>query len=344
MRRAVLSSAAALVSGYWLKDRVVFCSAAEKSDRHEQDQIRHCVCSPSLHRGPLEIKLQAVPSRSESAAEVAPPKIGLLDWPAGRVMLQWALDYLPPSAHVLEFGAGIGLVSIGLAMAGTAAEVIATDYDPEVTALMRDNAAANGVQSCKASVDAGGPPSMLVAEWDAAHGAASVAALAALPCDPSKLTHVLGADVVFFGANDDDTPQEARSLALEGAAPDNKWLASTLSALLRAHPHIDVRLICVARTHSLSVATFDISGDLHDEHPRLPVGDSHGEQDNAMIATSSLGSFERQCAAHGLRAELLPLPVDTIRRVQQAQPLHLRAAWWLTGLWDTMVMYKLTLA
>ena len=143
-----------LVSGGTL----AVCTCYNLRPQHDQSWIHHRVHSPSLRQGAVDLRLRAEETHNGQA-------IGLLDWPAGRVLLQWAIDVLPPTACVLEVGAGIGTAAIGLALAGTVQAVVATDYDPVVTRLMRENAAANGVESTSASAGGKGSPSMLVAEW-----------------------------------------------------------------------------------------------------------------------------------------------------------------------------------
>ena len=61
--------------------------------------VHHQVVSPTLTE-PINVTLNAL---------TRPPPIGCLEWPAGRVLLQWCLDCLPlRNATILEIGSGIG--------------------------------------------------------------------------------------------------------------------------------------------------------------------------------------------------------------------------------------------
>ena len=55
-----------------------------------------------------------------------------------------------------------------------------------------------------------------------------------------------------------------------------------------------------------------------------------------------LADFEAKCVACGLRAERLAMPDETLRRVREAQWPWLSAAWWLCGIWDSFVLYRLS--
>ncbi len=57
--------------------------------------------------------------RMDIRNKAAPPPIGALEWPAGRVLLQWALDGGIPrtGCSVLEIGSGVGTTCIGLTLA-----------------------------------------------------------------------------------------------------------------------------------------------------------------------------------------------------------------------------------
>ena len=102
--------------------------------------------------------MQARTSQLKFDARTRSP-IGCLDWPAGRVLLQWALDHLPAGSTTLEVGSGIGTVSVGLACANR--DVVATDVDEEALELLRSNAALNGA-------------TLAVSQWDASLGESAV--------------------------------------------------------------------------------------------------------------------------------------------------------------------------
>lgn len=179
-----------------------------------------------------------------------PPPIGCTEWPAGRVLLEWAVGQVPPTgATVLEFGAGVGVTALGLAMASSARDeplpgqatrttILATDVCEESLENLRANAAANGV-GCSTPM---APGVLSVGVWDAAGGEAAVERLKTdFGLDPSDLTHVVGGDVMYHG--------------FEGAVAEaNKGLASTLAALLKANPNINVTLLLVDRFSGGAVA------------------------------------------------------------------------------------------
>ena len=114
-----------------------------------------------------------------------PPPIGCSEWPAGRVLLEWAVREVPTSgATLLEFGAGIGTTALGFALAARAqggeapSTVIATDVCEEALRNLSANAAANGilVQGARhgASCPQEGKASVTVGPWDASEGEAAV--------------------------------------------------------------------------------------------------------------------------------------------------------------------------
>ena len=82
-------------------------------------------------------------------ARTRPPPIGCMEWPGGRVLLQWALDVADLGANtsgtVLEIGSGIGLTAIGLALvreqSGSAQPqpVLATDVCDASLKLLSNN-------------------------------------------------------------------------------------------------------------------------------------------------------------------------------------------------------------
>ena len=185
-----------------------------------------------------------------------PPPIGCTEWPAGRVLLQWAVNEVPPTgATVLEFGAGVGVTALGLALrSGKGIEeqekecptrIVATDICEASLENLRANAAANGIAVCSVALDSSSPQShasLTVGVWDAVGGNKALERLRDdIGIDPCALTHVIGGDIMYHGFD---------SMAAEAS----QGLVSTLAALLHANPQINVTLLLVDRFSGSTVA------------------------------------------------------------------------------------------
>ena len=64
-------------------------------------------------------------------------------WPSGVALAEAVAGLDVRGLHVLELGAGLGLPSVAAALGG--AEVLATDWAEDAVALLRANAARNGI-------------------------------------------------------------------------------------------------------------------------------------------------------------------------------------------------------
>jgi len=83
----------------------------------------------------------------EELAEIGvPPPYWAFAWAGGQALARYVLDHpdIVMGKHVLDFGAGSGLVALAAAKAG-AAHVIAADIDPFAIAAIARNAEANNV-------------------------------------------------------------------------------------------------------------------------------------------------------------------------------------------------------
>jgi predicted nicotinamide N-methyase len=85
-------------------------------------------------------------TETEMEASGLPPPYWAFAWAGGQALARHVLDHPETVAgrHVLDFGAGSGIVAIAAARAG-AARVTASEIDPFAAAAIRLNAAANGV-------------------------------------------------------------------------------------------------------------------------------------------------------------------------------------------------------
>ena len=91
-------------------------------------------------------------------------------WPSGVALARVVEEQDLAGARVLELGAGLGLPSLAAALRG--ADVLATDWAEEAVALLRENAAANGI-ALRAERVRWDEPGVLLAEatWDVVLGA-----------------------------------------------------------------------------------------------------------------------------------------------------------------------------
>jgi predicted nicotinamide N-methyase len=91
-------------------------------------------------------------------------------WPSGVALARVVADHDLAGARVLELGAGLGLPSLAAALRG--AVVLATDWAEDAVALLRENAAANGI-ALRAERVRWDDPGFLLAEapWDVVLGA-----------------------------------------------------------------------------------------------------------------------------------------------------------------------------
>jgi predicted nicotinamide N-methyase len=91
-------------------------------------------------------------------------------WPSGVALARVVAEQDLAGARVLELGAGLGLPSLAAAMRG--AQVLATDWAEEAVALLRENAAANGIALRAERVRWDDPGPLLAdAPWDVVLGA-----------------------------------------------------------------------------------------------------------------------------------------------------------------------------
>jgi predicted nicotinamide N-methyase len=80
-------------------------------------------------------------------------------WPSGTALAQAVAVRSLGGMRVVELGCGLGLASLGAALAG--ARVLATDWSAEALTLLEDNAAANGLDLETRRVDWTAPEGLL---------------------------------------------------------------------------------------------------------------------------------------------------------------------------------------
>ncbi len=91
-------------------------------------------------------------------------------WPSGQALARRVAVRALHGARTLELGCGLALPSLAAAIAG--GRVLATDWSPQAVALVRDNAARNGLAVDAELADWGAPAALLErAPWDLVLGA-----------------------------------------------------------------------------------------------------------------------------------------------------------------------------
>eukprot|EP00293_Proteomonas_sulcata_P015298 CAMPEP_0184307840 /NCGR_PEP_ID=MMETSP1049-20130417/16470_1 /TAXON_ID=77928 /ORGANISM="Proteomonas sulcata, Strain CCMP704" /LENGTH=283 /DNA_ID=CAMNT_0026620415 /DNA_START=72 /DNA_END=924 /DNA_ORIENTATION=+ len=252
--------------------------------------------------------------------KVTPPPIGCAYWPAGRVLLQWAVDGgIPPGSTTLELGSGIGTTAVGLAIASTQSgdqnTVIATDVCEASLDNLRLNAVANGfTQGPGSIVLTKGEESIIVSSWDASAGV-----LDQLPVAAEKLTHIIGADLVYHGG-------------AESESSANVGLVRTLEALLQENPKIQVTLLLVDRFSGAAVSALS---QVVGVQPSAKPPDIDPE----------ISKFERRCLSSGLKVSRMRLQdpsFDALKqRVMKSQSWIERIKWAVCGYWEGLILYKI---
>ncbi|KAL1503363.1 hypothetical protein AB1Y20_011415 [Prymnesium parvum] len=300
-------------------------AADEYLDLRQWTTRRHSILSPQRFDVTIRSRVRAAPSELGQ---------GCVDWPAGRVLLQWALDGGVPlsGAALLEIGSGVGLAALGFAIAaarpgGTPppSSVVATDSCAAALDNLQRNARANGV-----ALDGSAP--LRVERWDAAAGAAGVRLLGEA-VEIGSLTHVIGADLVslplFEGAalaNPVSDEADGADAALAGRG----GLEETLAALLAARPGLQVTLLLVDRCAGGALnALADAAG----VEPRATAPRSRRDP--------ALAAFEKRCASLGLEARRVPLPAHVVEHVHASQSWPTRAYWWLADVWEGLALYSI---
>lgn len=249
-----------------------------------------------------------------------------MEWPAGRILLQWALDEAnlgDATGTVLEIGSGIGVTSIGLALARqqehgdnsssaavkttpSLARVVATDSCDETLCLLRANVAESGLDD----------EQLRVRKWDAAAGEA---ALQTLPVPLETLTHVIGSDIVYHGFG-------------ESTDGSGRGLERTIAALLRARPSLSVRLLVVDRFSGGAVAALSGAAGVNQTSPL-----------HATTVDPAVAAFGNECTRLGLSVRCEPVQSRVLERVRASQWPLARLYWTLCGFYDAMSVYSIEL-
>jgi predicted nicotinamide N-methyase len=131
---------------------------------------------------------------------------GCVDWPAGRVLLQWCLDGGVPlaGAQVLEIGAGVGLASIGLAKAAAV----------NAQAWPRNKTSSHGLLSAGGGTTQSSAPTTVVAADVCPEALENLRINAAKNSILNKDPRVLNG--AGSGSGDDNAPQADNSGSLYG--------------------------------------------------------------------------------------------------------------------------------
>jgi hypothetical protein len=165
-----------------------------------------------------------------------------------------------------------------------------------------------------------------VLNWNAAGGAAAVAALASAGVKPEALTHVIGADLASMpsyhaglataGTTGSGAAEEASMQAsVAHVADPTRGLEPTLAALLTANPKLVITLLLVDRRSAAAVAALAqaVAPTYSSSRSALALPQQGELQDPSLMW------FAARCEALGLTLERRPVPPDTLARVAASQ-------------------------
>jgi predicted nicotinamide N-methyase len=149
--------------------------AARRSRRRAGRPLRSALIEERLELAGRGLVLRRPPSADELIDEEAFDEDEFLPywaelWPSGLALARVVEGMELEGLHVLELGAGLGLPSLAAAVRG--ADVLATDWADDAVALLRDNAARNGIALRVERVRWDEPePLLREAPWDLVLGA-----------------------------------------------------------------------------------------------------------------------------------------------------------------------------
>ncbi|MGH3000209.1 MAG: class I SAM-dependent methyltransferase [Gaiellaceae bacterium] len=149
--------------------------AARRSRRRAGRPLRCALIDERLELAGRDLTIVRPPSADELIDEEAFDEDEFLPywaelWPSGVALARVVAGHDIAGARVLELGAGLGLPSLAAALRG--ADVLATDWAEDAVALLRDNAARNGIQLRAEWVRWDDPELVLAgAPWDVVLGA-----------------------------------------------------------------------------------------------------------------------------------------------------------------------------
>lgn len=241
--------------------------------------------------------------------------LGTVEWPAGRILLQWCLDggIRLDNARILEVGSGVGTTAVGLAKAakvtGASTIVIASDVDDEALKNLNANAILNEID-----VDAG---MLKIEKFDASKGNADE-----LIKYVQGLTHLIGADVAYYGGC-----SSLPSTSSAGMKEERGGLASTIAHLIQVNPTLDVTLVLIDRFSGPAVSAITQQTGMRHE----PVPD----------VDPAISFFESECRKYGLEARREKIEQGVFDRVAAGQSYLQRAAWLVCGYTDGMYLYRI---
>jgi predicted nicotinamide N-methyase len=149
--------------------------AAARSRRRAGRSLRGALIEERVELGGRELTLLRPPSADELIDEEAFDEDEFMPywaelWPSGVALARVVAGLDLDGKRVLELGAGLGLPSLAAALRG--ADVLAIDWAGDAVALLRDNAARNGI-SLRAERVRWDEPEAILAEapWDLVLGA-----------------------------------------------------------------------------------------------------------------------------------------------------------------------------
>lgn len=226
-------------------------------------------------------------------AKSQPPPIGAVIWDAGIVLahiaiLELVLDH--EDACIWEIGSGTGLTAVALALNRPVGRIVAGEACGASYENLKTNVERNGVGHVV-------QPRL----WDMARED--------LPCavGGAKVTHVIGADVVYDGASAEQ-------------------LVDCLRTFLSKSPQAEVSVLLVDRFSGGAVASLSGLAGMHPGAERLDA---------------NIASFEACAPSRGLSVDQQPISREVRKRVESSLSWPGWIAWRTLNKWAGLRLYRI---